>query len=237
MIPVMRCSGFALAVLPLAVACAPGLPPLPMPVGLAEGSAETAARWADSSRPADNRDLRFRFQFQDEDGAASGRGRARLGLPDSLRFDVAGPLGAGRASAFVVGDSAIWTEPEEEIRKLVPNYPLFWAMLGIARAPEPGSQVRGLADEPVTAWQFVAGGDTVEYVREHGAKPRLIAEVRLDGRRVGRVETKFGPDGLPASSRLVVPRPAAKLNLTFYQNAKVSYFAPDTWLRPSATQP
>src|SRR3990170_8344948 len=129
MIPVMRCSGFALAVLPLAVACAPGLPPLPMPVGLAEGSAETAARWADSSRPADNRDLRFRFQFQDEDGAASGRGRARLGLPDSLRFDVAGPLGAGRASAFVVGDSAIWTEPEEEIRKLVPNYPLFWAML------------------------------------------------------------------------------------------------------------
>jgi hypothetical protein len=118
------------------------------------------------------------------------------------------------------------------VRKLVPNYPLFWAMLGIARSPAPGSTVRKVADGIITAWQFVSGGDTVEYVREAGAAGRLIAEVRQNGRRIGRVETKFGPDGLPASSRLVVTQRPAKLDLTFIQNQKAAAFAPDTWTRP-----
>lgn len=207
-----------------------------MPVGLMVAPAEAAVRWADSTRPADNRDIRFRFLLQDEQGSYGGRGRARVAQPDSVRFDLVGSLGAARASAFVVGDSARWTDPEEQVRNLVPNYPLFWAMLGIVRPPLPGSGVRGFADSLVTAWQFAAGGDTVEYVRERGAKPRLIAEARQGGKRIGRVETKFGPDGLPASSRLIVTKPAAKLDLTFNQNAKAASFAPDTWLRP-APQP
>jgi hypothetical protein len=72
----------------------------------------------------------------------------------------------------------------------------------------------------------------VEYVREAGAAGRLIAEVRQNGRRIGRVETKFGPDGFPASSRLVVTQRPAKLDLTFIQNQKAAAFAPETWTRP-----
>lgn len=224
--------------LPLALvlvgACAGGgLPPLPMPVGLAPATPAEAVTWARSTRPSDNREIRFRFQFLDEQGSAKGRGRIRLALPDSVRFDVAGPFGAGRAAAFVAGDTALWADPQEDVQKLVPNYPLFWAMLGVVRSPAPGATVRKFADGTITAWQFVAGGDTVEYVRDAGTASRLVAEVRQAGKPVGRVETKFGPDGLPVSSRLVVPKPAAKLDLTFYQNGKARPFAPDTWTRPA----
>ena len=224
-------------VLLLTGACAGGgLAPLPMPAGLAPATPVEASQWARATVPAENREIRFRWKFQDEQGSAGGRGRARLARPDSVRFDIVGPLGSGRAAAFVAGDTAIWADPEEEVQKLVPNYPLFWAMLGIARDPGPAATVRKFADGTITAWQFVAGGDTLEYVRETGAGNRLIAEVRRDGKRLGRVETKFGPDGLPASSRLLVQSPAARLDLTFYQNEKARPFAPDTWTRPAAPE-
>ncbi len=225
---------FPLALLLLLAACTGGgLAPLPMPAGLAPATRDAAAEWARSTLPAERREIRFRFKFQDEQGSAGGRGRARLALPDSVRFDVVGPLGSGRAAAFVAGDTALWADPEKDVEKLVPNYPLFWAMLGIARGPGPGSAVRTFADGTITAWQFVAGGDTLEYVRETGPANRLIAEVRQGTKRLGRVETKFGPDGLPSVSRLVVQKPAAKLDLTFYQNEKAKPFAPDTWTRPA----
>jgi hypothetical protein len=217
-----------------AAACGGGLAPLPLPSGMAPATLAAGARWADSTRPSENRELRFRWKFQDQHGAtAAGRGRIRLALPDSVRFDASGPLGSGRAAAFVVGDSALWADPEKDVEKLVPNYPLFWAMLGVARPPAPGSHVTHFADGTIAAWQFSLGQDTLEYVRELGAAPRLIAEVRQGGVRLGRVETKFGPDGLPTGSRLIVAHPPSKLELTFYQNAQARTFAPDTWTRPA----
>ncbi|NOT09214.1 MAG: hypothetical protein HOP28_13525 [Gemmatimonadales bacterium] len=209
---------------------------MPIPKDLVPATVEEAADWARATLPGENRELRFRFQFQDEQGAAGGRGRARFALPDSLRFDIQGPLGSYHAAAFVIGDTAIWAEPEDEVKKLVPNYPLFWAMLGIARAPGPESTVRKLAGGTITAWQIVLGGDTLEYVRELAAGGRLIAEVRQGGKRLGRVETKFGPDGLPATSRLTVSSRPARLNLTFIQNEKARPFASDTWTRPAPDQ-
>lgn len=214
-------------------ACGGGLAPMPMPVGLAPATLDEAARWAASTRPTENREIRFRLSFQNEQGSGGGRGRARLALPDSIRFDFVGALGSSRASAFVTGDTAIWAEPEEEVQKLVPNYPLFWAMLGIARAPDPGSGVRRVTHGIINAWQFVSDGDTVEYIREAEPAGRLIAEVRQNGRRLGRVETRFGPDGLPVSSRLVVTERPARLDLTFIQNQKAAAFAPDIWTRPA----
>lgn len=224
------------AVLLLGSACAPGLRPLPLPAGMAPATVGEAAAWAATTRPTDNRELRFRLQFVDEQGSTGGRGRVRFARPDSVRFDVVGALGSWRAAAFVVGDSAIWADPEEEVQKLVPNYPLFWAMLGIVRAPAPGAAVRKFADSTIAAWQFVVAGDTLEYVRESGAAGRLIAEVRQEGKRLGRVETKFGLDGLPVSSRLVVPSRGAKLDLTFTQYEKARPFAPDTWTRPAPSE-
>jgi hypothetical protein len=132
----------------------------------------------------------------------------------------------------VSGDTALWAEPEEDVRRLVPSYPLFWALLGVARPPAAGAAVSAFRDSALTAWQHRNAGDTVDVVRVEESPPRLVVEVRQAGKVVGTVETRFGPDGLPASSRLVVPSVPARLDLSFYSNVKAKPFAPDTWVPP-----
>jgi len=149
-----------------------------------------------------------------------------------LRFDVIGALGVGRGAAFVVGEAAIWAQPEEDIAKLVPNYPLLWAMLGIARQPPVGAEVRRFEDSRILAWQFVSGADTVEYVRSGAPAGKLIADVRQGGRRVGRVETVFGPDGVPISARLTVPSVPARLDLSYTSTVSQGTFEADIWALP-----
>ena len=72
----------------------------------------------------------------------------------------------------------------------------------------------------------------MEYVRLVGPPSRLVVEVREGGKKVGTVETRFGPDGLPVAARLLVPAVPARLDLSFYSNVKAKPFAPDTWIRP-----
>ena len=209
-----------------------GVIAVPRPAGLVPVSRDSAVAWARATIPAESREIRFRWQFWDDQGAAGGRGRVRFALPDSARLDVQGPLGSGRAAAFVSGDTALWAEPESDVKRLIPNYPLFWALLGVARGPVSDATVRRYADPGLTAWQYRTGADTVDYVRTDGAAPRLIAEVRQGGKTIGTVETVFGPDGRPQTARLIVPSGPARLDITFSSNLKVPNFAPDTWTPP-----
>ncbi|MFN0177212.1 MAG: hypothetical protein ACKVZ0_00315 [Gemmatimonadales bacterium] len=211
-----------------------GMIAVPRPVALAVASADSAAAWAAETTPIENREIRFRWQFRDDQGAAGGRGRVRLADPDSARLDVAGPLGSGRAAAFVSGDTALWAEPEGDVKRLVPNYPLFWALLGVVRGPAAGSIVRRYADPALTAWQFHHGADTVDYVRRAGPPNQLFAEVRQGGKTLGTVMTTFGPDGLPLSARLIVPSVPARLDITFTANQLAKPFATDTWTPPQS---
>jgi hypothetical protein len=142
---------------------------------------------------------------------------------------VAGPFGSGAASAVVVGQRAVWTEPPDAIAKLVPNYPLMWAMFGVATLPAEGVAVRGLTQDSVTIWQYAGVTDTVEYSRTTGNPVRFLAEVRQAGELIGRAETTLEPDGDPIRARLTVPNPPARLDLTFLSTTRSS-FAPDIWL-------
>jgi hypothetical protein len=205
---------------------------VPRPVGFVPGTAAEASAWAGSTLPAEPREIRIRWQFRDDQGAAGGRGRVRWEIPDSARLDVTGPLGSGRAAAFVLGDTAVWAQPENDIKRLVPSYPLFWGLLGVVRPPARASEVKKSVTPALTAWQYVTGPDTVDYVKLPGPEPRLIVEVREGPKKVGTVETKFGADGLPASARLIVPGVPARLDVTFSSNTKATSFAPDTWARP-----
>jgi hypothetical protein len=218
----------AVAGLVLVAGChsAPG--PL-LPVAAAPVSHEQVATWVKATVPADSRLLRFKWLFRDERSSAGGRGSARIAPPDSLRFDIAGPFGSNPAAAAVVGDSAIWVRPEDVIKKLVPNYPLMWALLGVARFPDSGAVLRGLSEGNTSMWQYAQGSDTVEYVRSSGTPGKLIAEVRQGGKVVGRAETQLAPDGSPASARLTVPSVPARLDLTFLSSARSARFAPDIW--------
>lgn len=200
-----------------------------VPAGAQPVSEAEVAAWVSPTVPAHHQLYRFKWLFRDERGSAGGRGSVRIAPPDSLRFDVAGPFGGGAASAVVIGEQALWTEPPDAISRLVPNYPLMWAMFGIARRPPGGTALRGLADGSTQAWQYAGSTDTVAYARTTGNPGRLIAEVRQAGRLIGRVETTLDTNSAPLKARLTVPSAPAQLDLTFLSIARDS-FAPAIWL-------
>ncbi len=220
--------GSCLAYLALAsVGCRTAPGPL-VPEDARAVTLEQVSTWVNATRPTEDRLHRFKWLFQDERSSAGGRGSARIAPPDSLRFDVAGPFGSGAASAAVIGDRPLWAEPPDAVKKLVPNYPLMWAMFGIARMPDGGAALRGLMHGDVISWRYDGATDTVEYVRTTGKSPKLVAEVRHAGKVVGRAETTLDASGAPVVARLLVPTVPAKLDLTFLSTAR-AHFAPDIW--------
>lgn len=135
---------------------------------------------------------------------------------------------------MVVGDSAEWAEPQDEVDKLIPNYPLLWAMVAVPRLPHAGATVMHLADGRVVAWQFARGADTVEYVlhARGDAVTELIADVRRGMERVGRVTTTYGSDGSLIKSQLIVPSRPARLDITYLLSRNEQGFEADVWIRP-----
>jgi hypothetical protein len=204
-----------------------------VPVAAAPATQSQIAEWVRPTIPTAPRLIRFKWLFRDDNSSAGGRGSARIAPPDSLRFDVSGPFGSNPSAAAVVGDSALWVQPEDAIEKLVPSYPLMWALLGVARMPAEGAALRGASAGERTAWEYAVGADTIAYVRSSGSAGRFQAEVRESGKVIGRVETTRGADGELKSARLTVPSAPARLDVTFLSAAPADSFAPDVW-RPRA---
>ena len=191
--------------------------------------AEQVTAWADATVPRGHQLHRFKWLFQDDRASTGGQGSARIAPPDSLRFDVMGPFGSNPTAAVVVGDSARWVRPADAVEKMIPNYPLMWAMFGVVRRPEPGTVASGFRGESATVWQYASGVDTVEYARLDRGDPTLIAIVRHAGEVIGRVETRLAPDGTPIKARLIVPSVPARLDITFLSTLPSAEYPPDTW--------
>ncbi len=211
----------------------------PRPPALtATASTEVVAEWSARITPLQpgRQLIRFRWTFTDgrkNDATAQGRGGLQIATPDSLRFDFAAALGMGGGAAFVIGDSAQWAEPRERVEGLVPNYPLLWAMVGVVRPPAPGTVIRSAEVGGVLAWEYLAGGDTVQYqVREHGPR-QLALQVRRGGTVVGQVVTTFDPSGRLVRSVMMIPGEQVKLELTFTTVTVPAEFDPDVWRLPS----
>ena len=208
--------------------CMSGSPGPVVPADAPLASPGTVRSWIAPSLLDGHQVLKFRWQIQDDRGAGGGRGSARVAAPDSVRLDVAGPLGSGRGAAVVVGDSALWTNPPDVIQRLVPSYPLMWAMFGVMRSPPVSAVVRGVADSSAVQWEWSRGADTIRYQWRRGGS-HLTAEARHAGQTVGRVETAFSGRTV-ARSQLVVPAPATKLTITFSESRLSDPFPPDLWL-------
>jgi hypothetical protein len=221
-----RLAYLGLALAGLACRSVPG-PVVPASAGPV--SREQVAEWVRGTQPAEHRLHRFKWLFRDEQSSAGGRGSARIAPPDSMRFDVAGPFGSGAASAAVVGEQPLWAEPPDAIEKLVPNYPLMWGMFGVARLPNAGADLRGLAEGNVTAWRYAEAGDTIEYVRTQGRPTRMVTVVRRAGELLGRAEATLDSAGAPLTARLTVLSAPARLDLTFLSTSQAD-FAPDIWI-------
>src|SRR5215213_664618 len=166
-----------------------------VPAGAQPTSLAEVAPWVSATVPAAHQVYRFKWLLRDERGSAGGRGAVRVAPPDSMRFDVAGPFGSGAASAVVVGDRAMWTDPADAIARLVPNYPLMWAMFGVARLPSEDATVQALSTPSLQAWQYAGAGDTVQYSRAIGGAGQFIAEVDHGRELIGRAETTLDSTG------------------------------------------
>ena len=182
-----------------AIACRNAPEPV-MPVGARPATLAEVAPWVTATVPTAHQVYRFKWLLRDERGSAGGHGAVRVAPPDSLRFDVAGPFGSGGASAVVIGDRALWTDPADAIARLVPNYPLMWAMFGVARMPPESVTVRALSTSSAQAWQFAGARDTVAYARSPGDAGRLAwtraSEAITELEEASQVENAMTPEVL-----------------------------------------
>lgn len=206
-----------------------GSPGAVVPELAEEVAVDSIAVWAAPTAPAGRVLHRFKWLYQDERSSVGGRGSARLAAPDSMRFDVAGPLGANPAAAMVVADSAIWIDAPESIRDIVPSYPLLWAGFGVVRAPAEAVPLWAGQVGGVVAWRMVAGPDTVDYALTRGTPMRLQAEVRRAGAVVARMDAELAGPGRPTKARLSVPSRPARLDLTFTLSDSTARFPADVW--------
>lgn len=197
-----------------------------IPVAMVPVSPDSVAAWAGATALSGRWLYRFKWQYQDDRSAQGGRGSAHIAGPDSIRFDVAGPLGVSPAAALIVGDTARWVRPEDMVHKLVPSYPLMWAMFGVARAPAGAAVVLAGRAGPTAVWRAVAGADTIDWSRSARA---LVAEVRRGGEVVGRAVCRFGPDGKLSTARLSTPSVPARLDLTYTLSDASAHFPADVW--------
>lgn len=211
-------------------ACGPKSAGPVVPVDVPVATAAQVAEWVERTQPRAAQLHRFKWLFQDERASAGGRGTARIAPPDTLRFDAADVYSTQPTAALVIGDQPQWIAPPDALEKMVPNYPLLWAMFGVARGPAQGMDLHGIADETSVAWRYVRSTDTVDYRFTRGRPSKLVTEVRQAGKVIGRAETTVGEDGAPLASKLMVPSVPARLTLTFLSTIRTT-FAPETWLR------
>jgi hypothetical protein len=211
--------------------CATAFPTAAMPVTLGPVPGADARTWAASTLPPGHLILRFHWHLI-ADGSSGGRGAVLVAPPDSLRLDFRGPVGFGSGAAGVIGDSAIWAEPQDQVQKFVPSYPLLWAMVGIARPPRGGWAVEGSPGASTAARRYTHGADRVDYLLRRTGVTILEAYVRQDGKPLGHVVTVFDVDGHLARSRLDVLTTRARLEITFDKTSKQTPFGRDSWLAP-----
>lgn len=192
-------------------------------------SLDSVAVWSGMASPAGRVTHRFKWLYRDDRSSVGGRGSARIAAPDSIRFDVAGPLGASPAAAMVVGDTALWIEGPDAIKDIVPSYPLFWAGFGVVHPPAGATVIWAGQAGTIGAWTVVAGADTVTFALDRGTPMRLKAELRRAGDVVARMDTELAAPGRPTKATLLVPARPARLDLTFTLSDSTARFPSDVW--------
>jgi hypothetical protein len=229
---ILRTTGAAVAAAAVAVGCARRLRSI-APEDLTPVSAEAVAGWTSPFQPAVPLQFDLRWRFENREGTAAGRAVARYAPPDTLRFDYRGPFGRS-GSALVVGNEAVWSEPEGDLDNLIPVAPVLWAALGIVAAPEKGSQLSGSETVERRAWRYADADRAVDYIRVLRPRSRLLVELRELDRILGvvTVELNDSAPSTPVAAVMQFPSQRSKFTLTVRQVDSVAPFPSETWQRP-----
>jgi hypothetical protein len=210
--------------------CVPGLTSI-APANLVPIAPDSVSQWARAFQPAVALKYELRWRFENFQGASAGRAAVRFAPPDTLRFDYRGPFGRS-GSAVIVGDSALWAEPEGDFRSLVPVAPMLWAALGIAVPAAEGASLLGREDDGRRAWRYVEADEAIDFIYEREPVPRLLSELRRGGRIAGIVTVDLaGATRQPKQAVMQFPTGRATLTFTVQGVDTVAAFSPDTWQR------
>jgi len=193
---------------------------------------DSVAAWAAPFRPTVHLQYDLRWRFENDRGKAAGRGVARFAPPDTLRFDYRGPFGRS-GSALIVGQSAVWSEPEGDVEDLIPVAPILWAALGTVVPLNDPDTVLGGTTATQEAWRYQRGEEALDYVHIRTPSPHLLAERRTGGRILGNVDVALA--GNADGARVAImrfPRDRATFELTIRRVDTVAAFPPETWRRP-----
>jgi hypothetical protein len=202
------------------------------PANLAPLAGDSVAQWAATLQPHVRLHYDLRWRFENSNGRAAGRAAVRYAPPDTLRFDYRGPFGRS-GSALVVGQEAVWAEPEGDFRDLIPVAPILWASLGIAQPVPDGVEILGREEPGRRAWRYVDGNEELDFIHEQGPPPRFLAELRRDGRILGVARVDLAPPAGPATTAdMRFPRDGSRFTLSVQRVDTVAAFGPETWRRP-----
>lgn len=231
----VRCQplGWGLVLTTVAASACRGGPVSVAPQGLRPAERAVVARWVAAFTPDRPRLYEIRpWRFQNERGSAAGRAAVRIVPPDSLRFDYRGPFGRSGA-AVVIGDSALWVEPEEEFGGLVALAPLFWGSIGLPPHPPPGAPLYALERRNFRAWRYIVADDTLNWVLRGTPATELVGELRREGRTIGITEVDLNPlTGLATASRIDFPLDVSRFSFTVNAVDTLATLDPTIWHHP-----
>ena len=202
----------------------------PEPADFVAVSAADFEATAMRTRPRGSENATLRWRFSDREMSVSGRGAARVTPPDSLRIDVRGPLGFGRGTLVLAGDS-VWANPEDLVRQVLPGRFMVWAMLGILHAPDAmaraetanakGRHLLRLVELDGRMTTFELLGDTI------------VGAVQVRGDRVvGRLTLVRGAGGRVVHAEAEDLERNARLVFDIPSSTPSRGFPPEVWRRP-----
>jgi hypothetical protein len=196
------------------------LPPLP---------ADSVRAWVAGLTPSAPLHYSLRWRFRNQKGSAGGRAAVRVAPPDTLRFDYRGPFGKA-GSALLVHDSAIWSEPPDDVNQMIPAVPLFWAAIAHPMPPAPDDTIFGIATATQRVWRYANGTTVIDFVEELGSTPRLRAELRRNGRIVGQTDVRLDSTATrPLEATMAFPADASQFAFTVEAIDTVAAFDSTTW--------
>jgi hypothetical protein len=164
--------------------------------------------WIAPFQPGEANRFDVRWTYQTQQGRSRGRAALLFVPPDSVRFDYRAPFGRSGA-AVIVGDSILWSEPEEDVGRMIQVAPLLWAAMGIALPPPAAATLSGVESGESITWRYALPRDTLTYQASTVLPGGVFrAEMRNAEGVIGRVELDFA-DAAPEPAEAVMRFPGS----------------------------